>query len=206
MLTLLLALATLFQRWTSHDGDGGDGHDLDGDDEGLGDKGVAALRKERAIRKAAEKEARAAARAREKLEAELADIRSQQQSEDEKRMEAALVEARKQAEAEARAKYVGRAISAEVRAAAAGKGFITPEDAERLLDLDSEDLDPDADDFRGTIAAALDALAEERPYLVGEGKQKVTGEGDGGAKPKASTAADNISPAERLRRAYAGKK
>lgn len=78
--------------------------------------------------------------------------------EQERLVEQARKEARDQALAEVRTTLA----AAKVHAAAATLGFVDPNDAAAHIDLAG--LDPDKDD---AVAAAVRALAEAKPYLVG---------------------------------------
>lgn len=175
-------------------GDGGDGGDDTGDDgadEGdesdLGDAGKRALDAERTSRKAADKRAR-------KAEKDLATALAATQTDAEKATATAVDEAKK----EVATGYRNRILEAEVLAAAGGR-LHNPADAVAFLDL--SDLDPDTDptELRATITGAIDAMLKERPYLR---SPKTSGDADGGAKPKPATDGKDLTPTQRMSRAY----
>lgn len=104
-------------------------------------------------------------RQRKALESRLADLeraaeeaRQAALPEQERLVEQARKEAREATLAEVRAQVA----RAQVHAAAAALGFVDPGDAAAHLDMAA--LDPDKD---GTVDAAVRALAEAKPYLLG---------------------------------------
>lgn len=165
--------------------------------EQLGDAGWKSLHEERQSRKEADRVAAAAEKRAKAAEARLAEIEAEGQSESEKALAEAAAAAADKATADTTALFAARILKAEVLAAAAGR-FSNPADAVALLDLSEFDVDAEPADLRATLKSAMDELLKERPYLRAG---KVEGEGDGGAKPKALTD-DNMTPTERLHRAY----
>jgi len=148
------------------------------DDDGLGDAGKKALAAERAAAKAAEKRAKAA-------EAELEKIRLANASDAEKAAAAAKAEGR----AEALAVSNARLLRAEVKAAAAGV-LNDPDDAVRLLDLDEFEVDEDGEVDAKAIKAAVQRLADAKPYLaVGAKPAALPG---GGATPSQGFSMDDL--------------
>lgn len=73
-----------------------------------------------------------------------------------------------------------RILKAEVRAAAAGK-LNDPQDALRFLDLSGFEVGPDGDVDGETVAAAIDDLLKNKPYLAAQGV-RFQGGADGGAR------------------------
>ena len=102
---------------------------------------------------------------RKQLEQQIAELRKAQMSETER----AIAEAREQAVAEARQEWdterqtIARERMADRVRVAAAKDLNDPEDAVRLIDLDS--LDPSTDDVDAEIASRLASLVEAKPYL-----------------------------------------
>lgn len=138
------------------------------ENEELGEAGKKALAEERAARKKAERDAKAAT-------TELTKFREANQSEQEK----ALAAARKEGEQAAMAKANRRLLEAEVRAGAAGK-LADPSDALGLLGDVEQFLDSDGDVDRKALAKAIDDLVKEKPYLAGT--PQAGGSFDGGAR------------------------
>lgn len=138
------------------------------DDKGgdLGDAGKRALDEERNARKTAEKAARDA-------KAELDKLRKDSMSDQEKAIADAKAEVRQEVLAQANS----RLLRAEVRAAAAGK-LADPDDAARLLDLDSF-VDDEGDIDSKAIKSAIDKLVAAKPYLSAK---PGSGSGEGGAR------------------------
>lgn len=91
--------------------------------------------------------------------------------------------ARQEAEQAALSKANERLIRAEVKAAAAGK-LANPALALRLLDLSEFDVNDDGDVDTAAIAAAIDELVKNEPYLgVTQGEpRRFQGTGDNGPK------------------------
>lgn len=157
------------------------------DGDGLGDKGRAALQKEREAAKAAKKEAR-------ELKAKVAELEAKQAAgaqQDEAQQDAE--KARRDAEATATAAANKRILRSELKAAAAGK-LADPSDAAAFIDL--AQFEPDADgEFDSTeIAEAISDLIKRKPHLAAA-KAGFQGSGDGGARtggsgPKQLTGAD----------------
>ncbi|MEU7642224.1 hypothetical protein AB0C11_40470 [Streptomyces sp. NPDC039016] len=102
--------------------------------------------------------------------------------------------------AEVRQEFTEALVRAELRAAAAGK-LRDPADALALLDVASlagsgGDIDAAA------VAAAVDQLVKDKPYLaVAEGSTAPTW-GDVGAGPRDTAEPEPATPLDRLRRAY----
>jgi hypothetical protein len=171
----------------------------DPDPADLGEAGKKALEAERAARKAAEKAAKEReaeyASMKEKLEKFEADAMSES--------EKAIAKARKEAEAEARTQERERfhvhLVRAEVRAAAGGK-LADPEDAVRMLDLSEFKVTDDGEVDGKAISKSIEDLLKSKPYLAA--KAKGTGNLDGGARTDAGADDKDLTPGERLRRAY----
>jgi len=163
----------------------------------LGEAGKKALQAERTAKRDAERRAKTAEAAQAAAEAALAAAAAESQTDSEKALAEAATAAADKATAETTAVFSRRILESEVLASAAGR-LANPADAVALLNLDQFDVDATPDELRATLKTAMDALLTERPYLRAD---KVEGEGDGGAKPKPPTD-DNITPTQRLRRAY----
>lgn len=136
------------------------------------------------------------------FEAEATKAREASKSEAERAIEKAKAEAAEAAGKEAAAKANARIVRAEVRAAAAGK-LADPSDALRLLDLDEFEVDDDGELDAKKVAKALDDLVKAKPYLAASPKGR--GSADNGARGGSGGSPQNISPQERLRRAYSSK-
>lgn len=136
------------------------------DDKPLGPAGEKALRAEKEKRKEE-------ARKRREAEAELERLRNG----DDKAAEAA-----REAEKAAITKANARILRSEIKAAAAGK-LANPALAVKLLDLDQFEVDENGDVDEAEIAAAIDDLLKNEPYLAAQGgKPKFQGTGDGGSR------------------------
>ena len=122
-----------------------------------------ALASEREARKQAEKDAKAATKRADDVEARLTKLEADGKSESEKAIEAARKEAAEEARASERQKWTEKFVSAEVRAAAAQK-LADPDDA-RLLDLGEFEVAEDGS-IKGDIAGAVDRLLESKPHLA----------------------------------------
>lgn len=133
-------------------GNPGEGEDA------LGDKGKQALDRMKAERAAAKAEATAEKQRADELAAKVAEFENRDKTELE-RATAAAEDAVKRAAA-----ATARAVSAEVKALAAGR-FADATDAERFLDLATYTSADGAIDT-GRITADLDALLTARPHLA----------------------------------------
>jgi len=90
-----------------------------------------------------------------------------------------------------------RILKAEVRAAAAGK-LADPADALQFLDLTKLEVGEDGEVDSKGVAAAIDELVKNKPYLAAQGKQRFQGTGDGGPRNEAVTnVADQITAARK---------
>ncbi len=153
---------------------GDDANGTGGDPEGadaLGDPGKKALDTVRGERNAARKEAR-------ELKARIAELEAAARPPSD---EPDIDKVRAEALAEASAKANARILSAEVRAAAAGK-LADPADAARFLDLTAFEVGDDGTVDAGEIAEAIDDLLKSKPYLAAGAKPK-PGNADQGARP-----------------------
>lgn len=150
--------------------------DPDGADE-LGDAGKQALDRMKAKLKA-ERAARLAAEAR---------LNETTPADDAERIQ-------READARAAAKANARILSAEVRAAAAGK-LSDPSDALTFIDLTQFDVDDDGSVDQDEIAEAIADLVRRKPYLAAQGGPKSPkpdpSQGEGGRG--AATAADRFA-------------
>lgn len=81
-----------------------------------------------------------------------------------------------------------RILSAEVRAAAAGK-LNDPSDALAYIDLTSFEVGEDGSVDADAIGAAVTDLISKKPYLAAQGGRKFQGSADGGARNDATKAA-----------------
>jgi hypothetical protein len=108
-------------------------------------------------------------------------------------LEKAVKKAREEAEAAARADERSKAdlriIKAEVKAAA-GTKLNDPMDAVRMLDLADFTVDEDGDVDPKAIAAALDKLLKEKPYLAASNTRRAPGVGQGDRPGVQMTAAE----------------
>lgn len=114
--------------------------------------------------------------------AEYDKLAEAQKSEVQKAADAAKAAAEQATRAERDSHWQARIVRAEVRAAAGGK-LADPEDAVRLLDLSSFDLDDEGNLDTAKVAAAIDALLKAKPYLAaGTATRQRTPDFDAGAR------------------------
>ena len=105
-------------------------------------------------------------RARQKLDADLAEMKAKHQTAEEKAIDAA----KKEGAAEATTAANRRIVKSEIRAASAGK-VSDPEDAAALLgDLDRFIVKGEVDSK--AISAAIDDLVKSKPYLAPAGRAR----------------------------------
>lgn len=91
-----------------------------------------------------------------------------------------------------------RILKAEVRAAATGK-LSDPADALQFLDLSKLEVGEDGEVDGKAVAAAIDDLIKNKPYLAAQGK-RFQGAGDGGARNETDKPiADQIAEARKAR-------
>lgn len=149
----------------------------DGGEDELGDAGKKALDRMKAKLKA-ERAARLAAEAK---------LNETTPADDAERIQ-------READAKAAAKANARILSAEVRAAAAGK-LSDPSDALTFIDLSQFDVDDDGSVDQDEIASAISDLLTKKPYLAAQGGPKSPkpdpSQGEGGRG--AATAADRFA-------------
>lgn len=146
-------------------------------EESLNDPGKQALDRMKAKLKA-ERTARLAAEAK---------LNEQAPADDAERIQ-------REAEARATQKANQRILSAEVRAAAAGK-LSDPSDALTFIDLSQFDVDDDGEVDQGEIAAAIADLLTKKPYLAAQGGPKTpkADPSQGADGRGAATAADRFA-------------
>lgn len=181
------------------DGDAGSG-DGDDDDKDLSDAGKRALSRERAARREADKARKAADRKAKDLEDRLAKLETDGKSDSDKAIEKARREAEEAARKEERTKSDQRIVRAGVREVAATK-LHDPADALVHLDIEDFSVDDDGEVDRKAITKAVDDLLKLKPYLAKD-KGKPGG-ADGGARSNDDGKDQDVSPSQRLRRAYA---
>lgn len=121
--------------------------------------------------------------------AEFDRIQEDQKTEIEKAVTRAAKEASDKTKAETDAAWGRRVVRSEVRVAAAGK-LANPEDAAHFIDLDKFKVDPSGDVDTKAIAAAIDDLLKEKPYLAVNGTQQRTPNFDAGTRTPASGGED----------------
>lgn len=138
-----------------------------------------ALADERELRKAAEKDSKAAKKQLEDVQSRLEKLETDGKSETEKLIEAARNEGAEAARKEEREKTNARLLKSEVRLAAAGK-LTDPEDAVRFLDLSEFEVKDDGTIDTEAISKAIGTLVESKPYLVSKGRPR--GDIDAGAR------------------------
>lgn len=112
--------------------------------------------------------------------AKLAEIEAANATDLEKAVKAARDEGRTEAATAANS----RLVSAEARAIAAELKFKNPALAIKAVDLSDVSVSPDGEVDAAAIRAALDTLATDEPYLVGETAEPVPSF-DGGARRSA---------------------
>ncbi|MDT0305071.1 hypothetical protein [Streptomonospora wellingtoniae] len=157
----------------SGDGDGGNaGGDGDPDANQLGDAGKKALDAQKKKWKE-EREKRQAA------EAELEKLRNGASKEGGEGGEDDPETIRRKAQAEVMGKANERIVSAEVRAAAAGK-LADPADAARFIDLTQFEVNDSGDVDKEEIGEAIEDLLRTKPYLAAGANKRFQGGGDGG--------------------------
>lgn len=154
--------------------EGAQGADADAD--ALGDKGKQALDRMKAERNTAKAEA-AAFKA---LGLDPAQIKALIDGSAEAKATAEAERAKREAESGALAKANERFIRAEIKAAAAGK-LNNPADALLFLDLSSFDVDDDGEVDSAAVAAAVEKLVKDKPYLAAQSK-RWEGSSDGGTR------------------------
>lgn len=142
-----------------------------------------ALQKERAARKALEKQLRDKDR----------EISDRDKSADEKAIDAA----KREAAAEATRNAFQKVIQVEFRAAAKERG-IDPKTAVKLADLGDVDVDDDGEVDADAITAALDAVLEEHPSLSPSRFKGTADQGSRGKKPEKT----KVDPNELIRAAF----
>lgn len=131
-----------------------------------------------AVRESRSEAAKYRTRLRE-VEAELDEARKAQLSDAER----AIDDARSQGRAEALAEVSQQLIAAEVRAAASGV-LVDPDVAVHLLDLSSVEVADDGSFDTDAITAAVNELAEQKPYLAAkQQKPDLPSLGGGGGAP-----------------------
>lgn len=170
-------------------------NDDDGSTDGadsLGDPGKKALDAMKAKWKAAE------AQAKENADA-LAALKAQAEGKEAEHKAAAEAQRIKD---EALSAANTRILKAEVRAAAAGK-LSDPADALLYLNLSDFEVSSDGEVDSSQIAAAIDDLVKNKPYLAAQGGKRFQGSADGGARndaaPTSQLSRDDLSrmsPAE----------
>ncbi|MTA15577.1 MAG: hypothetical protein F2534_23565, partial [Actinobacteria bacterium] len=140
-------------------------------DEDLGEKGKAALDAERRARREAEKTAKQAADELAKVRAEADELRQKAMSDDEKKLAEALaakeVEIRQAITAEADTKIAAaerRVLKERLKTAATSK-LTNVADADVFVNVDDLERDAEGNVSDAALAAAVEALLKERPYL-----------------------------------------
>jgi len=156
----------------------------------LGAGGQAALAAERKARRDAEKAAKAAAEERDRLRAEADELRAKAMTDDEKKIAAAVEAAREQMrqeiEAETAAKVAEadrRVLAARVLTVATGK-LTNPADAQAFVKFDDLERDAQGNVTDAALAAAIDELLKQRPYLAA--KAGASGSADQGSRRDAA--------------------
>lgn len=144
-------------------------------DEPLGEPGKRALDEERNARKAAEKTAREAQAALDKLKTEVGSDQDK-----------AVAKARAEGKAEALTTATERLVKSEIKVAAAGK-FANPNDAVRLLDH-GEFVTDDGDVDEKKLEKAIDKLLKDSPYLAAGGGKR--GDFEAGSRQTAPNGTD----------------
>lgn len=165
---------------------------IDGQD-ALGDAGKKALDAMKAKWKAAEE-------AQRKLAADFDAFRAKAEG---KEAELAAAQEAQRVRDEAISAANDRIRKAEVRAAAAGK-LNDPTDALRYLDLSEIEVGSDGEVDATAVAAAIDDLIKNKPYLAAQGGQRFQGPADGGARTDATKPAQ-LSKADLERMSREGK-
>ena len=122
-----------------------------------------ALADERAARKEAEKNAKAATKTLEEVQGRLTKLESDGKSETEKAIETARKEAADAARSEEREKWQQVVLNARVEAKAATK--LADPDFARLLDLSGIEVEEDGS-IKGDLDGAIEALIKEKPALA----------------------------------------
>ncbi len=157
-----------------------------GDESALGDPGKRALDAMKAERNAAKSELA-------NLRAELDALKAKAEGREAEHAAALAAQAIKD---EALAMANSRILSAEMRAAAAGR-IVDPADALRLIDLSSFEVGDDGAVDRAAITGAIDDLIKTKPYLAAQGQPRFEGGADGGARKETTkTLAEQIAEAE----------
>lgn len=98
-------------------------------------------------------------------------LEEEQKSELQKAVDKAKTEATNTAKAETNAVWQDRLVRSEVKVAAAGK-LADPNDAVNLIDLSEFKLDAEGNVDEKKIAAAIDKLVADKPYLAANGSRR----------------------------------
>ncbi len=146
-------------------------------DDGLGDAGKRALEAERKAARAAERKAK-------DLEKRLAEFEAATQTESEKAIAAARAEGRTEALSTANKWIIGAAI----KAAASGV-LANPDLAVRLIDASQFEVDEDGNPDTRAIAAEVQRLVSDEPYLAAGAKPAPLP--GGGATPSQGSSMDD---------------
>ncbi|WP_338183013.1 hypothetical protein [Jatrophihabitans sp.] len=146
----------------------------------LGDAGKQAIDRMKAERKTARDEAAAEKARADALQAKL----------DGKEAEHTAAQEKADTEKAALAKANDRIVRSEVKAAAKGV-LADPADAYKFLDLDSFEVSDDGDVDEAAIAAALDELVKNKPYLAVQDGKRFQGGADGGTRKESGKSVDD---------------
>lgn len=166
-------VAAVLLRHPDPDPEGGDHPDPDpeGADGALGDAGRRALDEERRARRAAERSAREAQTQLTTLQQQVEELTKKSMTDQERQLaeqlQAREAELRRTIEAEAAERVAAaerKVVTARLQAVAAGK-LINPADAAVYIQIDDLERDAQGDVSDAALAASVEALLKERPYL-----------------------------------------
>lgn len=166
-------VAAVLLRHPADDPDDGDqGADgADGADGALGDAGRRALDEERRARRAAERSAREAQTQLTTLQQQVEELTKKSMTDQERQvaeqLQAREAELRRTIEADAAERVAAaerKVVTARLQAVAAGK-LINPADAAVYIQIDDLERDAQGDVSDAALAASVEALLKERPYL-----------------------------------------
>jgi hypothetical protein len=167
-------LAALLRHPDDPTADPGDGADpaADGGDGALGDAGRRALDEERKARRSAERAAREAQARTDELARQVEELTRKSMTDAERQVaeqvEVRSAELRAEIEAQANARILAaetKLLTARLQAGAAGK-LTNPADVAVFVNIDDLERDASGDVSDTAIAAAVEALIAERPYLA----------------------------------------
>lgn len=152
-------------------GTGDGGGSGDGGDDALGEPGRRALEEERKARRAAERTAREAQNQLNAMQQQLDELTRRSMTDAERQLaeqlEQRTAEVRREVEQQAAERIAAaerKVITARLQAAAAGK-IVNPADVAVFVQIDDLERDASGEVTDAAIAASIESLLRDRPYL-----------------------------------------